>query len=204
MYSCCFSLALGLFLLPSLIAQIPFSVLQMRISLLLFLLLWNVSYSQVFYAQDEAVKRAFPDATEVKRKNLVITSAKAAALSERCKATVSPGIVSYFQGYKDEGALIGYAFIDSGVVRTHNGVFMVVLLPDGTLRDVFVLAFNEPPEYMPTEKWLGLLRGKSLSEAPVAGKNVPPVMGSTLTVNAITTSVRRVQGVFTEFLKPGK
>jgi hypothetical protein len=176
----------------------------MRFLPLLFVLLWNVSYSQVFYAQDEAVERAFSGAREVKRKNLVITSAQAKALSERSKATVAPGISSYFEGIKDDGTLLGYAFIDSGVVRTHNGVFMVVMSPDGTLQDVFVLAFNEPPEYVPTEKWLGLLHGKALSEAPLAGKNVPPIMGSTLSVNAITTSVRRVQGIFKEFLKPEK
>jgi len=176
----------------------------MRILPLFFLLLSSVSYSQVFYAQDEAVKRAFPDAIEVKRKNLVITSAKATALSDQYKATVHPGIVSYFEGFKDDKTLLGYAFIDSGVIRTHNGVFMVVMSPDGTIRDVFILAFNEPPEYMPTERWLGLLHGKTLSEAPVAGKNVPPVMGSTLTVNAITTSVRRVQGIFKEYLRPVK
>ena len=158
----------------------------------------------MFYAQDEAVARAFPDAAEVERKNLVITADKAAALSQRYKATVHPGIVTYFKGYRDDKTLLGYAFIDSGVIRTHNGVFMVVMLPDGTLKDVFVLAFNEPLEYMPTEKWLELFRGKSLSEIPVIGKNVPPIMGSTLTVNAISTSVRRVQGIFTEFLKPVK
>lgn len=175
----------------------------MRILPLLILLVWNIGYSQVFYAQDEAVQRAFPDATSVNRKNLVITSDKAKVLSDRCKATVPSGIVSYFEGFKND-ALLGYAFIDSGVIRTHNGVFMVVMLPDGTLKDVFILAFNEPPEYMPTEKWLGTLHGKSVSEAPVIGKSVPPVMGSTLTVNAITSSIRRVQGIFVEFLKPLK
>jgi electron transport complex protein RnfG len=174
----------------------------MRTLLLLFLLLWNVGYSQVFYAQDEAIGRAFPGAGEVNRKNIVITSSRATVLSERYKAPVNPGISSYFEGLKEDGTLLGYAFIDSGVVRTHNGVFMVVMLPDGTLRDVFVLAFNEPPEYLPNEKWLGLLQGKALSEAPVVGKNVPPIMGSTLTVNAITRSIRRVQGIFKEFLKP--
>lgn len=156
--------------------------------------------AQVLMAQDEALHRAFPDATSVRRRSLVLTTEKIAGIKGAEQLRLKPGIVTYFVGHRDTQQL-GIATIDSGVVRTHQAVFMSVFSPDGVLKDVFVLAFHEPPEYIPTEGWFKQFQGKKRDEPLIAGKDVAGVMGSTLSVQAITGSVRRMQNIFPLFEK---
>ena len=176
----------------------------MKIYLLLIFVLCSSASAQVIYAQDEALERAFSGAREVIRTNVILNSDQAESISSRYRVSISKGIVSFFEGIGADGHSLGYAFIDSGVIRSHTGVFMVVLLPDGTTKDVFVLAFNEPPEHIPSDRWLDQLNGKPVTEQPVPGKNVPTIMGSTLSVIAITNSVRRVQALYKEVVMSGK
>jgi hypothetical protein len=169
--------------------------------IVLNLLVTACTYGQVLYAQDEALERAFGEAVRSERKSIVITPTKADELTKKFKFRYSAGVISYYEGYDQNDQLIGYAFIDSGTVRTHLAMFMVVFSPEGVLKDVFVLSFGEPAEYLPSKKWLKTFEGLKIDEVPMVSKNIPTVMGSTLTVNAITASVGRVQGLFSEFLR---
>jgi hypothetical protein len=151
--------------------------------------------AEIFYAQDEAIERAFPEATTTSKKTFIVTSTLAEKLKAEHKVPISQGIVTYHQGFKD-GVPLGYAIIDTGIVRTHQAVFMIVLKPNGDLQDVFVLAFHEPPEYIPHSRWLKQLEGKKLTDPLIAGKDVAGIMGSTLSVQSILTSVRRTRVLF--------
>lgn len=154
--------------------------------------------AQVLMAQDEALHRAFPGATSVKRHSLVLTAEKIATIERADQLKLKPGIVTYFTGYH-EAEPLGIATIDSGVVRTHQAVFMSVFTREGVLKDVFILAFNEPPEYIPSEGWFQQFHGKKRNDPLIPGKDVAGVMGSTLSVQAITSSMRRMQAIFPLF-----
>lgn len=154
--------------------------------------------AQVLMAQDEALHRAFPEATSVKRRSLVLTAEKIAAIERADQLKLKPGIITYFTGYRD-AQLLGIATIDSGVVRTHQAVFMSVFTPEGILKDVFILAFHEPPEYIPSEGWFKQFHGKKRDEPLLPGKDIAGVMGSTLSVQAIAGSIRRMQTLFPLF-----
>ena len=177
-------------------AKISWLMLTLMVALLVGL--GTPVHAQVLMAQDEALHRAFPDSTSVRRRSLVLTAEKIGAIERADQLRLKPGIVTYFVGYRDT-QFLGIATIDTGVVRTHQAVFMSVFSRDGVLKDVFVLAFNEPPEYIPTEGWFNQFRGKKREEPLIAGKDIAGVMGSTLSVQAITGSVRRMQALFPLF-----
>jgi Na+-translocating ferredoxin:NAD+ oxidoreductase RnfG subunit len=91
--------------------------------------------------------------------------------------------------------VLGYAFID-----IHNGTlpeaFLIVLSPAGEVQSLRLLAFHEPPEYMPREGWYEQFRDKSLGDALRLGKDVHGIVGATLSSRATTLGVRRALALY--------
>lgn len=66
---------------------------------------------------------------------------------------------------------------------------------NGKLKRVEVVAFLEPPEYMPPDIWYRQFDGKSLSDNLRIQKDIHPVTGATLTANATTDAARRATAI---------
>src|SRR6185295_2262207 len=98
--------------------------------------------------------------------------------------------------------LRGYAIIDSHVVRTLPETFMVVLDPAGTIRRVEILAFHEPPDYLPTARWVGQFEGRVLSDDLTLNGGIHGITGATLSATAMTAGVRRALALFAVVVKP--
>jgi Na+-translocating ferredoxin:NAD+ oxidoreductase RnfG subunit len=69
---------------------------------------------------------------------------------------------------------------------------MFVINPDGTLRQAEILAFFEPPEYMPGSNWIALFYGKSIRDPLKPGRDIPNITGATITSNSLAQTVRQV------------
>jgi Na+-translocating ferredoxin:NAD+ oxidoreductase RnfG subunit len=63
---------------------------------------------------------------------------------------------------------------------------------DGTVKRVEVVAFLEPPEYMPSERWYQQFEGQQLDEDLTLDRDIHAVTGATLTAKATTAAVRRM------------
>ncbi len=154
----------------------------------------------VFYAKDEALALAFPEGTQVESHTAILTDAQV----EACKAkqvAVESKLFTYYTGTRD-GKVVGYAVIDSHVVRTLPEAFMAVLSPDGAVDKVVMLAFYEPPEYAPPPKWLAQFDGKRLDGGWRVGGDVHGIGGSTLTAHAMTNAVRKVILLYDLVIRP--
>jgi hypothetical protein len=103
---------------------------------------------------------------------------------------VETRLVRIWRGLRG-GEVQGYAMIDVHEVRTHPEAFLVVLSPEGSVRSVRLLAFHEPLEYMPSERWYGQFDGKSLADALRVGGDVHGIVGATLSAQATARGVRR-------------
>ena len=79
------------------------------------------------------------------------------------KTKLESGLFTFYVG-KENGKVLGYAAIETENVRTKPETLMIVLTPEGELRNVYMLAFHEPPEYMPPERWFDLLKNRPLAE----------------------------------------
>jgi len=78
---------------------------------------------------------------------------------------------------------------------------MVVLAPDGNVVGTYLLAFYEPPEYAPPERWLAQFRGATLSSELRVGRGIAGITGSTLTSEAVTGGLRRALAIYAVLLK---
>ena len=102
------------------------------------------------------------------------------------------------------GTAVGYGVIETHVVRTLPEALLVVLSPAGTIDRVLMLAFYEPPEYRPPDRWLGQFHGRSARDARDwrVGRNVHGLTGATLTAYAVTDALRRITVLFDLVIRP--
>jgi Na+-translocating ferredoxin:NAD+ oxidoreductase RnfG subunit len=146
--------------------------------------------SKVFYSRSEALELAFPDAETVESQTFVLNDAQLEQIERLAKCELDSKLVKIYTGLRD-GNVIGYALIDVHNVRTLPEAFMVVLNPAGEVRSLRVLAFHEPLEYKPTNRWYRQFDNKSIDARLRLGGDVHGVVGATLSARATTRGVRR-------------
>jgi hypothetical protein len=158
--------------------------------------------AQVFMTRQEALRWAFPDADRVESQNFVLTDDQVRRVEERARAKLDSKLVTLYSGVRD-GRILGYALIDVHTVRTLPEAFLVVLDPDGGVRRLRVLAFHEPQEYRPPDRWLAQFEGKT-PEAPLRlQRDVHGIAGSTLSSQAVTGGVRRALALHEILVRQG-
>ena len=150
--------------------------------------------AKVFYAREEAMHLAFPGATRVEPRDFFLTTEQKHQIEERSKSRVESDLLTVYSGYQGE-RLIGWAILDTHVVRTLPETFLVVLSPDGAVAATHVLAFYEPLEYLPSDRWLEQFRGKETDDDLNVGRGIAAITGSTLTSHAVAGGIRRALAI---------
>ncbi len=157
--------------------------------------------AKVFYSREEAIALAFPDADRVEKRTFILTPEQAERIEKRSRSPLETKLVTLYTGFKD-GAIQGYAHIDVHTVRTKPEGLMVVLDAAGGVRSLRVLAFHEPLEYLPAERWYFQFEGKSSADPLRLGRDIHGVAGATLSARAATRSVRRVLAYYEVLVRP--
>ena len=86
----------------------------------------------------------------------------------------------------------GAAYFDVHRVRTLAETLMVVVDADGHVRQLEIMAFLEPEEYIPRRNWYEQFLNRRLNPRVVLKRSIHAVTGATLTARATTDAVRRV------------
>ncbi len=147
------------------------------------------AWGKVFLTTDEALKLAFPGCT-VERRTHYLTKAQLERASTLAGQEITQALVNPYQA-TCEGKPGGAAYFDVHRVRTLPETIMVVVAPDGSVRRIEVLAFNEPEDYLPKAVWYGQFVGKKLNDELALKQAIRPIAGATLTARATTDAVRR-------------
>jgi Na+-translocating ferredoxin:NAD+ oxidoreductase RnfG subunit len=169
------------------------------IAALLMAVLPAAAGAKVFHARDEALLLAFPDADRTEARNFFLTSEQRQAIQERARAALETNLVTVYVGYRG-GQRVGYAILDTHIVRTLPETFLVVLTPEGEVASTHVLAFYEPLEYLPGDRWVAQFDGKRLDDDLSVGRGIAAITGSTLTSRAVTDGIRRALGIYAVLL----
>jgi hypothetical protein len=165
-------------------------VLRCASAALALVLASAVAQAKVFHSRQEALDIAFPDAERIEKETHVLSDEQAAAIERRSGSALESRLVTIFTAYRGKEVL-GYAHIDVHTVRTHPEAVMVVLAPGGSVRSVRILAFHEPLDYLPSDRWYAQFAGKGPGDRLHVGGDVHAVVGSTLSARAAAASVRR-------------
>jgi Na+-translocating ferredoxin:NAD+ oxidoreductase RnfG subunit len=169
---------------------------------MLFLLLLSAvtpSFAKIFYSKNEAMELAFGKGTQVELLSLFPDEQQVAKIEELAKVKLDSGLFTFYVG-KEQDKVLGYAAIETGTVRTKPETLMIVLTPDGELRNVTTLAFHEPPEYQPPERWFEQLYKRPLAEMDF-NKGVDGIAGATLSTRAAINGIRKVMAIYQVLIK---
>lgn len=167
-----------------------------------FLLLLSAatpSFATIFYSKNEALELAFGKDANVEQLPLFPDPQQVAKIEELAKVKLDSGLFTFYVG-KNQGKVLGYAAIETGTVRTKPETLMIVLTADGELRNVTTLAFHEPPEYQPPERWFEQLYKRPLAEMDF-NKGIDGISGATLSTRATVGSVRKVMAIYQVMVK---
>jgi Na+-translocating ferredoxin:NAD+ oxidoreductase RnfG subunit len=163
----------------------------------------GVVSAKVFASQQEALAESFPTASRIDRRTVILRKKDAAKIAAITHEEVRAKVVVLHSAYKDD-ELLGYAHIDVHNVRTKPEALMIVLTPDGTVRSVRMLAFHEPLDYMPTDRWYEQFVGKTNQDGLRVGGDVHGVVGATLSARAAADGVRRMLAYWEVLLRPAE
>jgi hypothetical protein len=149
----------------------------------------------VFHTRSEMLELAFPDADSVEARDFFLSPRQHDDIERLATASLDSDLLTVYEGRRD-GRVIGYAILDTHVVRTLPEAFLVVLSPEGSVSATHILAFHEPLEYMPSRRWLALLQNRSLHDELRLGRDIAGITGSTLSSQAVLGGVRRALAIY--------
>ncbi len=165
------------------------------IALLLGLSLFSMN-AQVKMTREEALRNAFPGAS-VDRRTIFLTEEEARRIQTAAQAKVESKILTYYVARRD-GMLDGVAFFETSIVRSMPATYMVVVDPDSSVRMVEILAFYEPEDYLPPERWLHQFAGRKTNDDLTLKRGIPNISGATLTTMTVVDGARRCRAAFAQ------
>ena len=156
--------------------------------------------AKVLISPMEAMKNAYPQATKIQKKNILLNNTKASHIANEAKQKLDSKIFRIFRAYKNDKVL-GFGVLVSKKVRSKNAVVLYMISSDSILKSIEVIAFNEPMEYLPSSNWSSQFKNISTSTMLRTSKEIPTITGATLSARSITDSSRLAFALYNEILK---
>lgn len=148
--------------------------------------------ARVFMTQQQALASAFPTGTTVTRQSVFLTKDQQSAAKKASGVEFSDALVVRYVGSDANGRVVGYAYFDTHRVRTLPETVMVVVTPDAKVAKIEILSFDEPPEYLPKERWIDQVEGRRLDDDLSLKRAIRPLSGASLSGRAIVNAARKV------------
>lgn len=169
------------------------------LSMVLAVILLTPASATVFYSKDEALQLAFGNDAAVEVMTMFPSQFQLEQIEKLAKTKLDSKMLSFYVG-KKQGAIVGYAAIDSHPVRTQSETLLIVLDANGNLRETHTLAFHEPPEYQAPARWFMQLVNHGL-ESLSFDQDVQAVAGATLSTRAALGSARKTLSIYQVMIK---
>ncbi|HHE05907.1 MAG TPA: hypothetical protein ENK90_02160 [Epsilonproteobacteria bacterium] len=165
------------------------------VCMLLGTLFVTCSYGKAHISVDEVVKTSFKDVTEVKPRSLILSKAQFSKIRAMAKAAVKTKVYRYYD-IMSKSKKVGVAVLITRKVRSKKATVLYAFDRTGTLRFSEIMAFGEPPEYIPGSIWMGQLQNRKPDAKLTIGKDIPTISGSTLSANSITEGARVARALY--------
>ncbi len=153
--------------------------------------------------EEAAIRAVFPAADAIEAKDVILTDEMVGRIERLARSRVKERLVTFYTARRG-AEVLGYAVIHSHVVRTKRETLSVAFEPDGRLRKITVLAFLEPSEYRPSDRWLAQLSGKGPADRLAVGQDLAPISGATLTARGVAEESRWLLQTLREAMGVGR
>lgn len=144
---------------------------------------------------DAAAAEAFPGAV-VERRTWALDEGEMSRVESLSGTRPASRLVAGFVATRDRERA-GLALLDAHVVRSKQQTLLVSVGADLAIRRIDVLAFTEPREYLPPERWLRQFDGRQLCDDLELQRGLRAITGASLTSRAATDAARRCAAIAT-------
>jgi transcriptional regulator of nitric oxide reductase len=133
----------------------------------------DAATAAVFHSRGEISELAFPDCDRVETRDVFLSPEQRERIERAAGSPLDGDFLTIYKGYSGD-RLVGYAMLDSHLVRTLPETLLVVLDASGAVSATYVMAFHEPPDYLPGSGYFTVdgcpttcALGERSSESPV-------------------------------------
>lgn len=158
------------------------------------------SMAKSFPSIDEVVHASFPKSTKMEKHSLILTKKQFSQIQQKAKAKVDTKVYRYYI-LSNKGENIGFAVLVFRKVRTKKATVLYGFDMNGTLTFTEIMAFSEPPEFIPSSIWMSQMQKKNASEKLTVGKDIPTISGATLSARSVTDGARIARAIYEIVLK---
>ncbi len=169
-------------------------------TLLLGTLLSQSSVAGSKASVDDVIQSSFTEVSTIDPKQIILTKKQFSQVQSKAKAAVRTKVYRYYD-IKSKTQRLGYAVLISRKVRAKKATVLYAFDNSGRLKFTEILAFGEPPEYIPNKTWMSQLQDQSASTTLTVGKDIPTISGSTLSARSITEGARIARAIYEIVLK---
>lgn len=155
--------------------------------------------AKIYYSKNEAMELAFGKEATVEVLSLFLEASEVERIEKLARVKLDSALFSFYVG-KQGGKVLGYAAIESHTVRTKPETLLVVLTPEGKVKAIHTLAFHEPPEYQPPQRWYEQLYQRELAQLSF-NTDIQGITGATLSTRSALNISRKVMAVFQIMVK---
>ena len=162
---------------------------------LLLLLFALTLQAKLLISPFDAMKLHFGEDSTIEKKSLLLSSKEAKAVTKLAKVKLETKLYKSFRAFNDD-KLLGYGILVLHKVRSKETAVLSIITPDGRLKTIEIVAFNEPIEYLPSKSWIEVLNNQTLSDSLTLGKDVPSISAATMSARAATNAARIALSIY--------
>lgn len=156
-------------------------------------------YGKIYYSKNEAMELAFGKDAKVEMLSLFPTEIQRTQIEKLARVKMESSLYTFYVGKKDDKVL-GYAAIENHTVRTKPETLLVLLSPQGLVKAIHTLAFHEPPEYQPPQRWYQQLYKRQLDKLSFR-EDIQGITGATLSTRSAINITRKVMAIYQILVK---
>ena len=148
----------------------------------------------VYLTKKEAFALAFPGMDQIKKEKKWLTDTQKEAIGKILGEEYKKRRLTYYFGLNDGGQPSSAMIIGNEIGRSYPITFMVVINPDGTVKDVEIMVYREPHGWeVRFESFLSQFFGR---DAGSPFDDINNITGATLSVRSMTRGIKKAVAEF--------
>ncbi len=148
----------------------------------------------VYLTKKEAFALAFPGMDQIKKEKKWLTDTQREAIGKILGEEYKKRRLTYYFGLNNGGQPSSAMIIGNEIGRSYPITFMVVINPDGTVKDVEIMVYREPHGWeVRFESFLSQFFGRG---AGSPFDDINNITGATLSVRSMTRGIKKAVAEF--------
>ena len=165
---------------------------------ILLLLVLGVSVSTALILDPiKAMQSTFTTQT-VHKKSLILTKKQHLLVQQTAQAKLVSKLYRVYYATKGT-TIIGVGILLTAKVRSKSTVVLSMFTPKGETQGVEIIAFNEPKEYLPSNRYTKQFKHSSQSMF-ILGDTIPNISGATLSARSLVNLANLSQAIMKKVL----